>query len=134
MGLAQGPQLSDAGEARTNGPPVSSQALYHWATALPEAKNTYFMSGEATNEIYFFSLHQIKQMSYSRQKFEFSVLLYTILSVTDCLHYMTSYLIEHYVIWMTMASFMTPIGDPRDGFFYHPTAGSLKETLMRIQI
>ena len=28
MCLAQGPQRSDAGE-------VSSQALYHWATALP---------------------------------------------------------------------------------------------------
>ena len=28
-------QCSDAGEARTRGPSVSSQALYHWATALP---------------------------------------------------------------------------------------------------
>ena len=28
-------QRSDAGEARTCGPSVSSQALYHWATALP---------------------------------------------------------------------------------------------------
>ena len=35
MCLAQGPQPSDAGEARTRGPSVSSQALYHWATALP---------------------------------------------------------------------------------------------------
>ena len=25
-----------------------------------EAKNTYFMSGEATNEIYIFSLHEMK--------------------------------------------------------------------------
>ena len=25
-----------------------------------EAKNTYFMSGEATNEIYIFSLHELK--------------------------------------------------------------------------
>ena len=33
MCLAQGPQRSDAGEARTRGPSVSSQALYHWATA-----------------------------------------------------------------------------------------------------
>ena len=32
---AQGPQRSDAGEARTRGPSVSSQALYHYATALP---------------------------------------------------------------------------------------------------
>ena len=34
MCLAQGPHCSDAGEARTRGPSVSSQALYHWATAL----------------------------------------------------------------------------------------------------
>ena len=35
MCLAQGPQRSDASEARTRGLSVSSQALYHWATALP---------------------------------------------------------------------------------------------------
>ena len=35
MCLAQGPQRSDAGEVRTHGPSVLSQALYHWATALP---------------------------------------------------------------------------------------------------
>ena len=35
MCLAQVPQRSDAGEARTRGPSVSSQALYHWATVLP---------------------------------------------------------------------------------------------------
>ena len=35
MCLAQGPQRSDAGEAPTHGPSVSSQALYHWAAALP---------------------------------------------------------------------------------------------------
>ena len=35
MCLAQGPQRSDAGEARTRGPSVSSQTLNHWATALP---------------------------------------------------------------------------------------------------
>ena len=29
-------QRSDAGESRTRGPSVSSQALYHWATALPQ--------------------------------------------------------------------------------------------------
>ena len=37
MCLAQGPERSDAGEARTRGPSVLSQALYHWATALPSA-------------------------------------------------------------------------------------------------
>ena len=36
MCLAQGPQRSDAGEARTRNLSVSSQALYHWATALPD--------------------------------------------------------------------------------------------------
>ena len=38
---AQGPQRSDACEARTGGPSVSSQALYHWATGLPY---TYILS------------------------------------------------------------------------------------------
>ena len=38
MCIAQGPQRSDAGEARARGPSVSSQALYmyHWATTLPD--------------------------------------------------------------------------------------------------
>ena len=36
MCLAQGQQRSDAGEVRTRGHSVSSQALYHWATALTE--------------------------------------------------------------------------------------------------
>ena len=39
--LAEGPQSSDTGEARTRGPSVSSQALYHWATALPQGLNTF---------------------------------------------------------------------------------------------
>ena len=34
MCLAHGPQRSDAGEAQTHGPSVSSQAFYHWATVL----------------------------------------------------------------------------------------------------
>ena len=37
-----------------------------------EAKNAYFMIGEATNEKYFFSLHTIELMAYSFQKNEFS--------------------------------------------------------------
>ena len=41
MCLAQGPQRSDAGEARTRGPSVSSQALYHWATVLPDSIYNY---------------------------------------------------------------------------------------------
>ena len=35
MCLAQGPQRSEAGEARTRDPSVSSQAPYHRATVLP---------------------------------------------------------------------------------------------------
>ena len=35
MCLAQGPQHSDAGEVRTSGPSVSSQAHYHRAIAIP---------------------------------------------------------------------------------------------------
>ena len=35
MCLAQGPQRSDVSEARTRGLSVLSQALYHWAIALP---------------------------------------------------------------------------------------------------
>ena len=35
MCLAQGTQRCDASEAQTRGPSVSSQALYHCATALP---------------------------------------------------------------------------------------------------
>ena len=35
MCLAQGPQGSDAGEAQTHSLSFSSQALNHWATALP---------------------------------------------------------------------------------------------------
>ena len=44
MCLAQGPQRSDAGEARTRGLSVSSQALYHWATALPFLDKPYVNS------------------------------------------------------------------------------------------
>ena len=34
MCLAQGPQRSEADEAQTRGPLVSSQALYHWAPSI----------------------------------------------------------------------------------------------------
>ena len=36
---AQGPQRSDTGEAQTHSLSFSSQALYHWATALPPFLN-----------------------------------------------------------------------------------------------
>ena len=35
MCFVQGPQRSDVGEAQTQGPSVSSKALYHWTNALP---------------------------------------------------------------------------------------------------
>ena len=43
MYLAQGPQRSDASEAQTRGPSVSSPALYHWATALLELNAHYYL-------------------------------------------------------------------------------------------
>ena len=57
MCLAQGPQRSDAGEARTRYPSVSSQALYHWATALPiEGADNFIIY---TNSVYS-NIHSIK--------------------------------------------------------------------------
>ena len=47
MCLAQGPQRSDDGEARTRYPSVSSQALYHWATALPVAQSVTCLATDA---------------------------------------------------------------------------------------
>ena len=44
MCLAQGPQRSDTGEAQIRGFLVSSQALYHWATALPRVRFGDFIS------------------------------------------------------------------------------------------
>ena len=41
MCLTQGPQGSDACEARTQGLSISSQTLYHWATALPNVNARY---------------------------------------------------------------------------------------------
>ena len=38
MCLAQGPQRSDAGEARTRSLSIWSQALYHWGTVLPHTQ------------------------------------------------------------------------------------------------
>ena len=46
MCIAQGPKCKDAGEARTRGPSVSSQALYHWATVLPVSIHTFSISLE----------------------------------------------------------------------------------------
>ena len=65
MCLAQGPQRSDAGEAQTRGLSVSSQALYHWATALPQKKKLFLKAHEilllityASSEIETMLLHK----------------------------------------------------------------------------
>ena len=42
-----------------------------------EAKNTYFMSGEATNEIYIFSLHEMKKWHIHSKKLNFLFIIYT---------------------------------------------------------
>ena len=57
MCLAQGPQRSDAGEARTRGPSVSSQTLYHWATALPKKYLKYIV-------IFIFCYHSERELSF----------------------------------------------------------------------
>ena len=53
MCLAQGPQRSDAGEAQTRGPSVSSQALYHWATAVPQGYDwvTLLIEGQPSDPV-----------------------------------------------------------------------------------
>ena len=55
MCLAQGPQRSEAGGARTRGPSVLSQALYHLATALPLLCLDFFVCSEGIG--YFFTHH-----------------------------------------------------------------------------
>ena len=51
MCLAQGPQSSDTGEAGTRGPSVSSQALYHYATALPKQELCTHPLGDPSKEL-----------------------------------------------------------------------------------
>ena len=50
MCLAQGQQRSDAGEARTPGTSVSSQALYHCATALPQTSIIRYMNASLASK------------------------------------------------------------------------------------
>ena len=45
MCLAQGPQRSDADEAQTRGPSVSSQALYHYTQILAKVSFFHFSIG-----------------------------------------------------------------------------------------
>ena len=53
MCLAQGPQRSNAGETRTRGLSVSSQALYHRATALPNThvRSSIYMMNHITSSV-----------------------------------------------------------------------------------
>ena len=67
MCLAQGPQRSDAGEARTRGPLVSSQALYHWATALPMTNSED--AGKMQHNVTFHQgLHYLQKPKWSPEK------------------------------------------------------------------
>ena len=59
-----------------------------------EAKNAYFMSGEATNEIYIFSLHGMKLMAYSSKNLNFLFIIYhfkryRFFAVNDVIHVRT---------------------------------------------
>ena len=88
MCLAQEPQHSNAGEARTHGPSVSGQALYHWATALPQTQipidsvfdkkckndtNTLYYTHDYTRRVYLskINFHYIIK-DYSFQKIQFA--------------------------------------------------------------
>ena len=57
MCLAEGLQCSDAGEARTRSLLVSSQALYHWATAFPAQLLKYWLNNN-------FSARELKRLKY----------------------------------------------------------------------
>ena len=46
---------TDAGEARTRGPSVSSQTLYHWATGLPPWASEKSMNNVVTSSPFIFS-------------------------------------------------------------------------------
>ena len=64
MYLAQGPQRSDAGEARTRGPSATSQALYHWATALHSVN--IILHVKAVNDIYLLKVQPDKLKALKR--------------------------------------------------------------------
>ena len=66
MCLAQGPQRSDAGEARTRYPSVSSQAFYHWATASQYAHrypNTKTTNRKSKTQCKIISLYFLRENS-----------------------------------------------------------------------
>ena len=94
MRLAQGPQHSDAGEARTCGPSVSNQVLYHWATALPDYPKR---SINGINEFYVV-VFSIKFIEKKPHKLHLSRLLccnhtsycVNMVSVASALRYITS--------------------------------------------
>ena len=77
MCLAQGPQPSDAGEARTRYPSVSSQALNHWATALPYPSIlTYVLGAQKIrlNETVLLSTHNMFWLRNKRTHFQLRTL------------------------------------------------------------
>ena len=62
MCLAQGPQRSDAGEARTRGPSVSCQALYHCAPKKIDMKAMIspLFIGLYSDKVFIQEYHDIK--------------------------------------------------------------------------
>ena len=59
MCLAQGPQH---GEAGTRGPSVLSQALYHWATALPLDKIDWLIESIYNGNTKYFAHKNITEL------------------------------------------------------------------------
>ena len=68
MCLAQGPQRSDASEARTRSPTVSSQALYHWATTLPSRSDLTHVGPDLDPNC--FDTYNVLENSFGAAKFE----------------------------------------------------------------
>ena len=79
MCLAQGPQRSDAGEAQTRSPSVSSQALYHWATALPTGGFIFVWQKQLL----------CKNVKYQDKEYNPPYLLYSLVALTQLHHYTT---------------------------------------------
>ena len=55
-----------------------------------EGKNAFFMSGEATNEIYIFSLHEMKKWHIHSKNLNFLFIIYRFFAQNDIIHIPTS--------------------------------------------
>ena len=85
MCLAQGPQRSDAGEARTRGPSVSSQALYH-CSLCKKIFICVFLSCAFQN----FSVSWLLKGNIWSRSLEKSLNCFLCITVSDCCKYLTS--------------------------------------------